>query len=112
MGDIVQEYYVSASGTSMATPLAAGLCALLLEAEPHLTPEQVKKRLTSTAINLGDSSYAQGSGRADAWRAYINEVTQNPPPPPVVPPGPTPGLGCLATMLQAVLSVGRRRRQP
>ena len=43
--------YVTMTGTSMATPQVAGLVALLNEAFPDATPEQIAKRLFLTADN-------------------------------------------------------------
>lgn len=45
-----KDYYVEKRGTSMAAPHVSGIVALLLEANPNLTPMQVKYILTSTAI--------------------------------------------------------------
>lgn len=47
--------YVEYSGTSMATPFTAGVVALMLDANPNLTPADVKSILAQTAIDWGPS---------------------------------------------------------
>lgn len=44
------------TGTSAATPLAAAVAALVLSANPNLTPMQVRTRLTSTTQQLVDGT--------------------------------------------------------
>jgi serine protease AprX len=69
----VDDDYTTLSGTSMATPLVSGLIALLLEAEPDLTPDQVRQRLLATATDWGLSPNEQGAGYVHADRLLEQE---------------------------------------
>jgi uncharacterized repeat protein (TIGR01451 family) len=63
--------YGTYNGTSMAAPHVTGLVALLLQADPTLTVDDVEAILTSTAVPLGDSvpNNDTGWGRIDAYQA-------------------------------------------
>jgi serine protease AprX len=105
MGRVVEEGYVVADGTSMATPHAAGVAALMLQANPELTAAQVKTHMLAGAIDIGGLPNERGVGRADAYRAYLKATGQDipdpaPPLPPTSPaPTPDPGPpGCLASI--------------
>jgi serine protease AprX len=51
------------SGTSEATAVAAGAVALVLQRFPNITPDMIKRYVTSTAVKLGGfDSQAQGAG--------------------------------------------------
>lgn len=55
-------YFTSDSGTSAATPIAAGLVALLKQAKPSATHNSIKKALIDTAKNIGPAGWDQHSG--------------------------------------------------
>lgn len=58
--------YVPMSGTSMSTPIISGCCALLLEKEPKLSPDEVKRRLIGCTDSLNQPYVSQGSGLVNA----------------------------------------------
>ncbi|MEU3337382.1 S8 family peptidase [Streptomyces sp. NPDC006668] len=75
MGDPAADGYVSMSGTSMATPHAAGAAAILAERHPDWTGARIKQALTaSTTPTTGATGYQQGTGRLDVSRALEGEV--------------------------------------
>jgi subtilisin family serine protease len=54
--------FISASGTSMATPMTAGVVALVQQKNPHWTPSMIRAALMNAATNL---RYADGTPIAD-----------------------------------------------
>lgn len=61
--------HVSLSGTSMATPHVAGVAALIRQAHPEFSPDQVKNILMASSTNLGQPIIAQGAGQVDTMNA-------------------------------------------
>ena len=55
-------HYGNNDGTSMATPHVAGIAALLMEADPNATAEQIWTRLTQAAKRLSLPNRDVGSG--------------------------------------------------
>ena len=60
--NMTKEAYVAKSGTSMATPIVTGAIALLLQKFPDMSNEDVKRKLTYTATDLGEPWNLQGWG--------------------------------------------------
>ena len=109
------------SGTSMATPHVAGVVALLLEANPELTPAEVRTILTTTATDMAIEGHeellpgfdlASGHGLVNVRKALamavgapvtdscpaatpttpVTPVTPPPAPPAVTPVTPAPAV--------------------
>lgn len=64
------DYYYT-NGTSLSAPLAAGVCALILQAHPELNPIEVRDALRNTAnrAELPDTLY--GWGLINAYKAIF-----------------------------------------
>ncbi|MEM7297193.1 MAG: S8 family serine peptidase, partial [Bacteroidota bacterium] len=60
-------------GTSGATPIAAGVAALVLSVNPSLTKAQVENILYTTADDIGPSGFDNeyGNGRVNAYQAVL-----------------------------------------
>ena len=56
------QYYTVMSGTSVSTPLVAGLAALLYQQTPDITPDGVKRELMKNARALTGMRNNEGSG--------------------------------------------------
>jgi subtilisin family serine protease len=66
--------YQMSTGTSFAAAHISGIVALILEREPSLTPDSVRRVLLSTAHDLGPAGRDKdfGAGLADAYDALIS----------------------------------------
>lgn len=82
--------YAYANGTSFATPIVAGLCALIWSRNPDLTPAQVENIIRSTCKDLGAAGVDNifGYGRIVSSAA----LAATPPPSDTTPPAPPTGL--------------------
>jgi serine protease AprX len=63
-------YYTTMSGTSMATPHVAGVCALLFQTRKDMTPDLAKRLIANTATPMPlYKAYASGAGYINAYAA-------------------------------------------
>lgn len=68
---VLENEYIRLSGTSMSAPMVTGAVALLLQAEPYLTPDQVKYRLLNASASL------QGYPYVDVYAALTAETKES-----------------------------------
>ena len=69
-GNVINQHYKFVDGTSFASPIVASTIACLLEANPQLTPQQVKRILIDTAERVpGIEVERQGWGVVAPRRA-------------------------------------------
>jgi len=73
-------YSKSFPGTSAATPHVAGVAALILSANPNLSPRDVKEIIEMTALDLGEDGkdIYFGSGLVDAYSATYYAMSLTP----------------------------------
>lgn len=109
--------YTSVNGTSFASPIVAGVVALMMSANPALSAAQVEGLLYSTAVDLGaagrDIYFGHGRVNADAAvRAAVNTVAKDSVAPAVLIASPAGGAvvsGIVSVDVQATDNVGVAR---
>ncbi|MBN2829965.1 MAG: S8 family serine peptidase, partial [Candidatus Cloacimonetes bacterium] len=80
-------WYESLDGTSMASPIVAGIAALVKSVHPNLTPAQLRARIEETAddiypmnmefANIETQQFLLGAGRVNALAAAYYDVLPN-----------------------------------
>jgi serine protease AprX len=63
--------YRFVDGTSFSCPLTAGVCALILEAHPELTPMEVRDAIRNTADRHASPDTLYGWGLVNAYKAVL-----------------------------------------
>lgn len=70
--------WANAQGTSMASPIVAGIAALVKAVHPNLTPAQLRARIENTADYIDDLNPGYegllGSGRINAYSAVLYDM--------------------------------------
>jgi subtilisin family serine protease len=116
--DLFGTYITLEGGTSIAAAHVSGALALLLEADPTLTPDEQARLLEATAVDLGEAGpdNAFGHGRIDVAAALdrvlgptpASQAAQATVEAPAVRPdlGPGAGAALAAAGMVAVLGLG------
>lgn len=75
----VGDHHLSLSGTSMATPICAGVAAQIVQKNPGISPDEIKNILISTAKTLPQADeFDQGAGLISAAEAVLATKEQAP----------------------------------
>ncbi|MCA1594285.1 MAG: S8 family serine peptidase [Acidobacteria bacterium] len=78
--DVISEHYKFVDGTSFSAPVVSSIIACMLEANPGLTPQHVKRILIDTAERMpGIETERQGWGVVSAERAVALALALRPP---------------------------------
>ena len=67
-----KSFYTKMSGTSVATPMIAGICCLILSKYPFLTPDQIKIRLLRNCVQVTGDKNSEGFGLANFDNFFKN----------------------------------------
>lgn len=78
------DYIADFNGTSSATPIVAGACALVLSANPDLTESKVREIIAASADQVGPYPYVEGrndffgAGRLNVYQAVLKAQASAP----------------------------------
>lgn len=60
-----KEFYTKMTGTSVSTPMVAGIVSLLFKINPNYSPNQIKFMLLKSCVPISGDRNAEGFGRLD-----------------------------------------------
>ena len=66
-----KRFYTQMSGTSMSTPMVAGIASLLLSYNPNYTPDQIKYMLIKSCVVINGDRNIEGYGRLDLSKLIL-----------------------------------------
>lgn len=69
---LFKKFYSKTSGTSVATPIVAGVCSLILRKNGNLTPNQVKQILIHNCIPITGDRNSEGYGWLNLKKFFNN----------------------------------------
>ncbi len=75
-GNVINHFYKYVDGTSFATPIVSSIVACMLEANPRLTPQQVKRILIDTAERVPSVAVERQGWGVVAARPAVNAALQ------------------------------------
>lgn len=70
--------YATVTGTSFSTPQVTAAAAILLGARPELTPDEVRRALADTAVDLGSAGYDEYYGYGILSLSALVDYIDNP----------------------------------
>jgi len=94
-----QNTYANLQGTSMASPLVAGLCGLMLSHNPNMTRAQLETCLYSSTDPVTSNIGEMGAGRINAYKA-LQCVAQSAAAPPISQISSDIQTGCAGATIQ------------
>lgn len=82
-------FYTTSQGTSFSAPHVSGVAALMIEANPMITPQEIMEILRETAMPMPYEERVVGAGYVDAHNAVRRALNMTPVAPPAnLIPGP------------------------
>lgn len=64
-------FYTTMSGTSVSTPMVAGVCSMLLNINPNYTPDEIKYMLIKSCVPITFDRNSEGFGWLDLGRIKL-----------------------------------------
>ena len=65
------KFYTKMSGTSVSTPMVAGIASLLYKINPNYSPDQIKYMLVNSCVKISGDKNSEGFGYLDLRKLIL-----------------------------------------